>query len=139
MTSFANVDQPTFHPGVRRAEEVIDYVRASHKGSDGARGLTAVLLAAVVAALLAVADKFVSEWTDGSLLAAWMVLWVVAFFALAMFSGAARSLAVRALGGWAKLERRMAASRADAQLLAVAQSDPRVMNDLLAAISRQQG
>ena len=138
MTTFVHVDQPASHPGVRRAEALMDYVRESRQSNDGTRGLAAVLLAAVLAALLAVADKFVSEWTDGSLLAAWMVLWAVAFFALAMFSGAARSLAARALAGWKALDRRMAAARADAQFLATAQSDPRVMNDLRAAMTRQQ-
>lgn len=138
MTAFVHVDQPTTHPGVERAAAVARFVHDARSANAGARGLAAVLLAAVVAALLAVADRFVSNWTEGNLLAAWMVFWAIAFFAMAMFAGAARALAVRALSDWREMQGRMAAARADAQFLATARSDPRVMGELHAAITRQQ-
>ena len=49
MTSFVHVDQPATHPGVARAEAVIDRIRAARRSFDGARGLAALLLAAIVA------------------------------------------------------------------------------------------
>ena len=139
MSSFVHVDQPLSHPGVVRAEQVFGYVQEQGRQFNGARGLSAVLLAAIVAALVAVADKFVTHWTDGSLLAAWMVMWLVAFLAMALFAGAARSVAARGLVVWQSTQKRMAAARADAQLLATAHSDPRVMSDLRAAMTRDEG
>lgn len=138
MSSFVHVDQPLSHPGVARAEQVIGYVQEQSRQFNGARGLSAVLLAAIVAALVAVADKFVTHWTDGSLLAAWMVVWLVAFLAMALFAGAARHVAARSLAAWQATHKRMAAARADTQLLEAARSDARVMNDLQAAITRSE-
>ncbi|MDA7419045.1 hypothetical protein PGB34_21960 [Xenophilus arseniciresistens] len=136
MSSFVHVEQPLSHPGVARAEQVIGYVQSQRGQFTGSRGLSAVLLAGIVAALAAVADKFVTHWTDGSLLAAWMVLWLVVFIAMAMFAGAARNLAARGLVAWQGVQRRMAAASADAQLLETARRDPRVMSDLKAAMTR---
>lgn len=136
MSSFVHVEQPLSHPGVARAEQVIGYVQSQRGRFAGTRGLSAVLLAGMVAALAAVADNFVTQWTDGSLLAAWMVLWLVVFIAMAMFAGAARDLAARSLVAWQGVQRRIAAANADARLLEAAHRDPRVMSDLNAAISR---
>ena len=97
MTSFVHVEQPATHPGVARAEAVIEHIRVARRSFDGARGLAALLLGAIVASLLVVADKLMSTWNDGGLLVAWLVLWGVAFAAIAFFAGAARSLAVRAV------------------------------------------
>ena len=44
-----------------------------------ARGLATMLLAAVVAALVVVADRVIDNWADGHLLLAWVMLWVVVF------------------------------------------------------------
>jgi hypothetical protein len=138
MTSFVHVDQPATHPGVARAEAVIDHIRAARHSFDGARGLAALLLAAIVASLLVVADKLMSTWNDGGLLVAWLVLWGVAFAAIAFFAGTARSLAVRALSSMRAAARRRAAARADEQFMAYAKHDPRILRDLQAIASRQE-
>lgn len=138
MSTFVHVNQPLSHPGVDRAEQVFDYVREQRRGLGGARGLAVALLAGIVAALVAVADKFVAYWTDGSLLAAWLVLWLVAFAAIALFAGATRSLAARALAGWRQVRHGAAAARADAQMLEVARRDPRLMQELQAVLSRAE-
>ena len=52
MTSFVHVDTPATHPGVVRAEAVIERVRSARRGFDGARGLAALLLAAIASSLL---------------------------------------------------------------------------------------
>ena len=138
MSSFVHVEQPLSHPGVDRAEQVAGYVQEQGRQLQGARGLGIVLLAAIVAALVAVADKFMTHWTDGSLLAAWMVLWLVAFLGLALFAGAARHAAARGLQAWQATRERMAEARAEAQLMEIAHHDPRVMQELQIAKMRGQ-
>ena len=100
MTSFVHVDQPLHHPGVARAEAVIDQLRSARKSFDGARGLAALLLGAVVSAVLVVADRSSFNMADGGLLVGWIVLWGLAFIALALLADTARSLAVRAAAAW---------------------------------------
>lgn len=138
MTSFVHVNQPAQHPGVARAEAVIDQLHTVRKRVDGARGLAALLLAAVVSAMLVVADRVVVHLTDGGLMVAWLVLWVLAFVAMALFADTTRALAVRAIAGWKQGAARRRAARADEMLLATAERDPRVMADLRAAITRQE-
>ena len=103
---------------------------------DGARGLTALLLAAAVAALVVVADRLVSTWVDGHLLAAWVFLWVVVLAGLALFAGTARRLArrtLRSLDAWSQAR---AQASADARLWDAARSDPRLMSELAVAQMR---
>jgi len=138
MTSFVHVEQPAAHPGVTRAEAVFDHLRTAGHGIDGSRGLAALLLAAVVSALLVVADKLVSNLNEGGLLAAWLVMWAVAFVALAFFAGTARTLATRATVSWRAYARRHAAAQADARFLAHAKHDARIMNDIQAAVTRHE-
>jgi len=138
MTSFVHVDQPATHPGVARAEAVIEHIRAARKSFDGARGLAALLLAAIAASLLVVADKLMSTWNEGGLLVAWLVLWGVAFAAIAFFAGTARALAIRAVSSMRAGARRRAAERADAQFLAYAKHDPRILHELQAISSRRE-
>lgn len=138
MTSFVHVDQPATHPGVARAEAVIEHIRVARRSFDGARGLAALLLAAIVSSLLVVADKLMSTWSEGGLLVAWLVLWGVAFAALAFFAGTARSLAVRAVSAARNVARRRAAARADAQFLAYSRQDPRILRDLHAIRTRRE-
>src|SRR3954454_19142118 len=87
MTSFAHVSYPTEHPGVVRAERVIRGVRALAQATPASASLT---LAAIVAALLVVTNQVVDTWSDGHLLAAWIVMWTVAFGALALFAAPIR-------------------------------------------------
>ncbi|WP_326541813.1 hypothetical protein [Pseudorhodoferax sp.] len=138
MTSFVHIDYPQQHPGVSRAEAVIEAAGRLRKGFDGTRGIAALLLAAVVSALLVVADRLVDSWADGRLVAAWIVLWLVAFAALAVFAAPARRLAtlmVQRLDAWSQ---RVARNRADERLWATAQTDERVMADLQAAMARSE-
>jgi hypothetical protein len=138
MTSFIHVEQPATHPGVARAEAVVEHIRAVRRSFDGARGLAALLLAAIVSSLLVVADKLMSTWNEGGLLVAWLVLWGVAFAAIAFFAGTARNLAVRAISAARAAARRRAAARADEQFLAYARQDPRILRDLQAISTRQE-
>ena len=99
MTSFVHVDYPTQHAGVTRIESAVAAAGRIRQGFNGTRSLAAMLLAAMVAALVVVADQLVDTWADGHLLAAWVVLWVVGFAATALFADTARHLARRTVTG----------------------------------------
>lgn len=130
MTSFAHVDYPTEHLGVVRAENAAAALKSAAAQFDGARGAATLLLAAVVSALVVVANQVIDTWGDGHLLAAWMVLWLVAFAALALFATPARTAGVvirRAVKSWAQSRRRAAD---DQRTWQVAMRDPRIMAEL---------
>ena len=138
MTSFVHIEYPTTHPGVERFESAVAAAGNLRKRFDSAKGLAGALLAAIVAALLVVADQLVETWADGRILAAWVMLWVVAFAALALLAPTTRYFSgnvVRALDAWS---RRMARERADERLWDLAQKDSRVMADLRAAKTRAE-
>ena len=66
MTSFVQIQYPQQHPGVARAEAVIEAAGRMRQGFDGTRSIAALLLAAIVAALVVVADQLVDRWTGPS-------------------------------------------------------------------------
>ena len=135
MTSYAHVNHPTEHPGVVRAERVAERFQRAARGFDSTRAGASMLLAAIVAALLVVANQVIDTWTEGHLLAAWIVMWAVAFAALALLAKPARqtSKAVRAgLVRWAAARKQ---AEADDQLWKVALNDARVMADISRAMS----
>ena len=139
MTRFVHVEYPTRHPGVERLENAVGVARQLRKSFDTTKGLAAMLLAAMVAALVVVADQLIDTWADGHLLAAWVVLWAVGFAAIGLLAGAARRVAgssIHALDAWSA---RVARQRADERLWNLARKDPRVMADLQAARTRQLG
>lgn len=138
MTSFIQPSFPTQHPGVVRIESALATVRAMRQGFDSTRGLSVMLLAAMVSALVVVADQLIDTWADGHLLAAWVALWLIGFAALAMFSAPARRLAVTVVSALNAWSARLARARADERLWALAKADPRVMADLDAARSRSE-
>ena len=130
MTSFAHVDYPTEHPGVVRAENAAAAIKDIAHNFDGARGAASLLLAAVVSALMVVANQVIDTWSEGHLLAAWMVLWLVAFAALALLTSPARRAGVALRGSalaWAESRRRAAE---DQRTWQVALKDPRIMAEL---------
>lgn len=135
MTSFVHITYPTEHPGVARFEAGFAVIRQAFSGT---KGPTAMVLAAVVSALLVVADQMIDTWADGHLLAAWVTLWVVAFAALALLAPMVRRLtlgSVTALNAWAH---RVARARADERMWALAQKDHRVLADIQAAVTRAE-
>lgn len=136
MTSFVHTAYPAQHPGVARVESTIRAARQFRKGFDSTKGLAAMLLAAVVAALLVVANQMVDNWSDGHLLAAWVMLWAIGFAALGLCAGTARKLAARMVAGLDAWSQRVARARADARFMEAAQNDPRIMAELQAALSR---
>lgn len=110
--------------------------QASAGRTAGHRGLSAMLLAAMVSALIVVADQLIESWADGHLMLAWVALWGVAFAALALFAGSAQTLAKAVLGALTHWAERRTQARADRRLWASAEADPRIMAEIQAAIER---
>lgn len=144
MTSFAYVNHPTEHAGVVRVENAAAFLKSTTAHLDGARGAATFLLAAVVSALLVVANQMMDTWSEGHLLAGWMVLWLVAFAALALLARPARrmGLTLRSMGQHWGQNRRNAAQ--DKRLWQVAMQDPRIMAELnhamgIATVSNLRG
>lgn len=136
MTSFVHVDQPLVHPGVRRAEVLLQRIAAARRNPASVRHLLALLLIAVVATAVAVAETLVSDWSESRLLAAWVVLCGALFAGAALYAHVLRGVVVRAADGVRAVAQRNAAARADARFLESARNDPRVMHELQAAITR---
>jgi hypothetical protein len=139
MTSFVHVDFPTEHPAIVRAERAAASIKqATHKVLS-ARGAASMLLAAIVSALLVVANQVIDTWSQGHLMVAWIALWTVGFAALALAAGPVRS-AVNQLRvqmhHWAASRRSTAQDEA---LWQVALTDARVMADISRAMSQDAG
>ena len=131
-----HLDYPLTHPGVDRAEQVVANFKRLGGNFSPTRTLAAMLLAAIVAAFVVVADQMMDTWADGHLLAAWVALWAVAFAAVGLFAGVSKSLASQmkeALDGWSAS---MAQRRSDERLWAIAQTDARLMSELQNAMNR---
>lgn len=103
---------------------------------EGSRTLAAMLMAAVLAALLVVADQVIDTWADGHLMLAWVAMWSVAFAALAWLAVPLRHVASHSAlaihAWWAEYERK----RQEEIMWEYAKRDPRVMAELQAARSR---
>ncbi len=138
MTSFVNIKYSMQHPGVARVESAIDAARQLRRGFSGTRGLAALLLSAIAAAVMVVAYQVMDSVAEGHLLIMWIGLWAVAFAALALFAGTARNLAARVLAGLDAWASSIAQGRADMRMWEAARTDPRVMADLRVAISRKE-
>lgn len=138
MSHFAQNELASQMAGSRGSASAEQRWSRAREHFDSARGLAAFLLAAIVSAVLVVADQLMETWANGHLMVAWAALWAVGFAALALLGGTVRrfsSRVVSALDGWSA---RTAQRRADARLWAIASKDARVMADLQAALSRTQ-
>jgi hypothetical protein len=99
----------------------------------GARGVGAALLTAAIAALLISADRMLDTWSDQHLFAAWIIMWALAFATVAVLGPVTRRAGVRFVNLFVRWEAANKAARQDAHMWAMAQSDARVMHDLIAA------
>ena len=149
MTRFVKQDFPTEHPGVIRAEALLAHGQTFWAALASAaanakqaiattRGLTTLLLAALVSALILVADQLVDTWADDHLFAAWVALWTLVFATLAVFAPVIKDALDQASVAWTAWRSQVAAARSEAAFLASAYADPRVMEDLRAAILRHE-
>jgi len=120
---------PYFVPSTAQASDARD-PRRTVASRDHSRTLAGMLLAAVVAALLVVADQLIDTWADGHLLVVWVALWSVAFAALAILAPPLRQLADRSAVWLTRWSRLRAQRRSDAAIWQLAQQDHRLMQEL---------
>ncbi|MDM0046696.1 hypothetical protein QTH91_19555 [Variovorax dokdonensis] len=138
MTSFVQVQAPQQHPGVERALAVATELRAARGRLDGIRGVSAAVLAGVIAAALVALDNMVMGLETAEMVVAWVALSVLIFAVIALGTNVAAKLGDRVATAWKPIAERRAQKRADAQYMAYAEYDPRVMHELQVAISRQE-
>jgi len=136
MTSFVVSSYPTEHPGVARLEAAAEGWTELRRRLSSGRGLAAALLAGLAAAVLVVAFQVMDSLAEGHLLVIWMGAWLAGFAALALLAAPSRRLAGVLIGALRSAAERRVQARAEAQLWAVACSDPRVMGDLMVATQR---
>lgn len=105
---------------------------------EGARRLSALLLAAALATLVVIADQVIDTWADGHLMLAWVSLWALVFAGLALFADGARRVARRAVAALDDWSRSLAEARAEMRLWEMARQDPRLMGELVAARNRAE-
>ena len=135
MTESVSVDFYPQHRGVARIEDAVSHLRQSASRFDGARGAASLLLAALVAGLLVVVHELIDTWSDGHLLAAWVLLWVIAFAGMALLAAPARRAVMLARGAgkaWAEARARQAE---DEKTWNAALHDARLMADLSRAMN----
>lgn len=103
-----------------------------------ANALAGMLLAALVAAMLVVADQVITTWADGHLLVAWVALWTVVFAGMAFLAPTLRRMAqgvATGLTAWMMAREQI---KADEALWELARHDHRVMAEIRMAKLRQQ-
>jgi hypothetical protein len=135
MTSFAHVDYPSEHPGLVRAERAAQSLKETVQGFNGTRAGASLLLAAIVASLLVVASQVIDTWTEGHLLAAWIVMWAVAFASLAVLAAPARHAAAALRVGFRRWNAARKQAAEDDRFWQLALTDARVMADISRAMN----
>jgi hypothetical protein len=104
--------------------------------SEATRTLAGLLLAGVMAAMLVVADQVIDNWADGHLLLGWVALWSVVFAGLAFFARPLRKFTMALAASVDRQMKEAAQIRREEQMWEFANRDPRVMEELRAAVAR---
>lgn len=123
---------------IRSIRLVFPFSKRRAATSESAVPLAGMLVAAVLAAVLVVADQLVETWADGHLLLIWVALWTVVFAALALLAPPLRQLANAMAKSVSCIAQARAQKRADDDMWRHAQTDARVMNDIQVAMTRSQ-
>ena len=144
MSTFIRPAYFTEHPGVVRAADVAAAMgevatriqRSANKEFFSTKGLGTVAIAAAVSAAVFAANQLMDTWTDQHLFAAWVVLWTVAFAALALLASPIRSAARSVVASFANWQASSKAAARDRQYWESALTDRRVMAEIECARSR---
>lgn len=134
-TSFAPSHFPSRHSTAERASHALDGAKRAVRGFDSTRATATLLLAAIVSALLVAANEVVDTWTEGHLLAAWIVMWTIAFAALALLAAPARGAAAALRASYRASKARRLQRRQDEQFWQAALQDSRIMADISRAMN----
>lgn len=138
MSNFIYNSYCVEHPGVVRIyqteEERLCAVRETPCKPETRLVLVAAMLAAVGVAL----NQISQNWSDSHVLAAWVILWAMAFASVALFTAPARRLFnIVRIGYRAWVDSRQQAA-ADERVWNAALQDARLMADLARAMDRQR-
>jgi hypothetical protein len=133
MTSFVHPYFPSEHRGATRAANVAENVQSAF---DGVRGIATLLLAAVVSAVMMMANRLIDTWSSGHLFGAWVVLWTVAFAALVLFAAPLRRLSLRTRTAVRAFREHSHSASEDHKLWELALADARVMADISRAMKQ---
>ena len=106
---------------------------------DGVRGLSTLLMAAAVAALVVLAERLMGGWAEQHQFLAWVALWLLILVGSAAVSAPARGLARRVRHAAQTSVAAIAEARAEVRLWDAARADHRVMADGLQARQRDLG
>ncbi len=136
MSKFVQVSFPATHLGVARIENAVSFFKT--RGFrlfrlDSSRTLAAMLVTALVAALLVVANQVIDTITDGHLFAAWIGLWALGFAAMALLMDPIFATVRSLRHVFAQRRQAQRLAKQDAQLWELASRDHRVMADIRAA------
>ncbi|MDH4483195.1 MAG: hypothetical protein QE279_10910 [Rhodoferax sp.] len=103
---------------------------------EASKTLAGVLLSAVIASLLVIADQVIENWADGHLLLGWVALWSVVFAGLAFCARPLRRASIAVAQSVDQRLKAAAQARLEARMWDFARLDPRVMDELRAAAKR---
>jgi hypothetical protein len=120
---------PFEHRGIRRVAQGLSTLKASVSGT--------VLLTAVVGALMVVLNQLVDSWPEGHLLAAWALLWVVAFVGLVLLSSRVRRVLTVVRSGLRAWNDSRKQAAVDERTWKAALQDARLMADISRAMTAQ--
>jgi hypothetical protein len=135
MTSFIHTEYPLQHDGVVRAEQALATLRQAIRGFNTTRATASLLLAAVVAALVVLANQLIEVWTDGHLMVGWVALWTVTFAAIALLAKPLRQTVYGLREARTAWSARRDQAIADDRLWGIALADARVMADISRAMT----
>jgi hypothetical protein len=103
---------------------------------DGVRGLSTLLMAAAVAALVVLAERLMGGWAEQHQFLAWVALWLLILTGTAAVSAPARGLARRVRHALQDSAAAIAEARAEVRLWEAARADHRVMAECVQARQR---
>ena len=136
MSSYVQPDYPARMPHAAQGGASRLSAGVQPRRYDPSRAMEAMLLAAIVSALLVVADQWLETWAEGHLMAAWIALWVVGFAAIALLAGTVKRFSSKVFAALDEWAARKAQARADERLWSIALKDARLMADLQSALTR---
>jgi len=105
---------------------------------ESSKSLAGMLLAALLAALIVVADQMINVWADGHLLAGWVALWTVAFAMLALLAPRLRKVSAAVANAMVRWSHAARERRMQETMWEYARRDPRIMLELQHARMRSE-
>jgi hypothetical protein len=139
MSKFVHLELPTRHAGVERVENAVAYLASVWPRFSGARVQASLLVTAIVAALLVVANQLIETVTEGHLFAVWIGLWAVGFALMALLAAPASRFVADLRQRLAKRRAARLAEEQDRKYWQAAIDDPRLMADIRAAMGKVGG